>query len=441
MRLAEEEGGGDAGVVQLVGRRGDDDDDDGFLPVRMGTIRARFPTIRSQVRYDDAPRIFIERRRKAAINGESETTLQSPKLVIPSRGRISPTTRLSLAASGDESSQPPKKSKKKSSNNKSKQQSPGNKTRRRPKQKSSAAAAAPSASDAAAQNQKNKQELFEAVGAQMKQRSSSRSSNNDDETERDSSNRLLDRINPFKAGQSLRQTIDTALRGSTSTILPGSSHNKQQSIYYLDDRFMETAASSSSTTTTRSQHADQEPSYVPEVLVVGATGEVGRLVVQQLLRSGRVRVRVLVRDLYTRTLNLLGTGVTYCPGDLGNVDGALEYAVTDVDKIVFCAAAPRPDEEQFRERFARFRDENLVAAHKTQHDRPAAALRTTTDRLVVVVFLRPGVGAVGRRVAGAGGPRRAGGPGGHAEPGARLPERAARRLRHLAGRQAVALQV
>jgi len=177
----------------------------------------------------------------------------------------------------------------------------------------------------------------------MKQRSSR---SRDDETERDSSNRLLDRINPFKAGQSLRQTIDTALRGSTSTILPGSSHKQHQSIYYLDDRFMETTASSSSSSSTRSQSTqhDQEPSYIPEVLVVGATGEVGRLVVKQLLRSGRVRVRVLVRDLYTRTLNLLGTGVTYCPGDLGNVDGALEYAVTDVDKIVFCAAAPRPDE-------------------------------------------------------------------------------------------------
>jgi hypothetical protein len=39
----------------------------------------------------------------------------------------------------------------------------------------------------------------------------------------------------------------------------------------------------------------------------------------------------------------MGTGVTYCQGDLSDTD-SLKYAETDVDKIIFCAAAPRPDD-------------------------------------------------------------------------------------------------
>jgi len=57
-------------------------------------------------------------------------------------------------------------------------------------------------------------------------------------------------------------------------------------------------------------------------------------------------------------LNLLGTGVTYCQGDLLNVE-SLEYALTDVDKIVFCAGAPRPDEPDFQDKFEEYMKENL----------------------------------------------------------------------------------
>ena len=49
--------------------------------------------------------------------------------------------------------------------------------------------------------------------------------------------------------------------------------------------------------------------------------------------------------------------MTYCQGDLRNVE-SLEYAVTDVDKIVFCAGPPRVDEEDFG---VKFRD--FVEAH------------------------------------------------------------------------------
>jgi uncharacterized protein YbjT (DUF2867 family) len=180
---------------------------------------------------------------------------------------------------------------------------------------------------------------------------------------------LLDRINPFKAGQSLRRSIDTAL---TSIATP----SERKSRFYLDERLLDFAAATdyggrSAAAAAASLSAAADPGsrlaesrgdgdyFVPEVLVVGATGEVGRLVVRRLLLSRRFRVRVLVRDLYTKTLNLLGTGVTYCQGDLSNTD-SLEYAVTDVDKIVFCAAAPRPDEDQFRNKFQEFMRENLV---------------------------------------------------------------------------------
>jgi uncharacterized protein YbjT (DUF2867 family) len=68
----------------------------------------------------------------------------------------------------------------------------------------------------------------------------------------------------------------------------------------------------------------EKDNFVPEVLVIGATGEVGRLAVRRLLLEGR--------SLYQ--------------GDLNNME-SLEHALTDVDKIVFCAAAPRPDESDF----------------------------------------------------------------------------------------------
>lgn len=75
-------------------------------------------------------------------------------------------------------------------------------------------------------------------------------------------------------------------------------------------------------------------------------------------------MRVLVRNLYTSTLELFGTGVTYCQGDLNNID-SLEYALTDVDKIVFCAGAPKPDEEQFQRKFQDFVQENLKSSARS----------------------------------------------------------------------------
>ena len=168
---------------------------------------------------------------------------------------------------------------------------------------------------------------------------------------------ILDMLDPFQAGKKFRKTVE-ALTGTLS--------QERRSVYYVDDRFNEPIFSERNPLLERMEADD----YVPEVLVIGASGEVGRLVVRRLLLEGRCRVPVLVRDLYSKTLNLLGTGVTYCQGDLGNIE-SLEYALTDVDKIVFCAGAPRPDEMDFQDKFQLFCQENMdncAVPDKTKSD-------------------------------------------------------------------------
>lgn len=91
---------------------------------------------------------------------------------------------------------------------------------------------------------------------------------------------------------------------------------------------------------------DDDP---PTVLVVGATGETGRIVVRKLILRG-YRVRVLVRDLYSATLDILGTGVQYVKGDIADYDSLFE-AVGDVDKVVCTVGTPdaaAAEEVEFR---------------------------------------------------------------------------------------------
>jgi uncharacterized protein YbjT (DUF2867 family) len=212
--------------------------------------------------------------------------------------------------------------------------------KRKKKKKPGSRAGEPSLDD----RKKNKEELVKEIGERMRDKNKKPIG----ETH-DNSNSLLDKLNPFKAGQNLRKQLDTAITSISSV-----AKTEKRTMYYLDDRLVDGTNVFSERTLERLDQDD----FVPEVLVVGATGEVGRLVVRRLLLDGRFRVRVLVRDLYTKTLNMLGTGVTYCQGDLGNMD-SLEYALTDVDKIVFCASAPRPDEDQFQQRFQDFMKETL----------------------------------------------------------------------------------
>jgi hypothetical protein len=108
---------------------------------------------------------------------------------------------------------------------------------------------------------------------------------------------LLNKLNPFQAGQSLRKTIGDL--GSLSTLAGSGLSDRTKQKYYLDDRFLD-GAGSSALLTERNPYLErlERDNYVPEVLVVGATGEVGRLVVRRLLLEGRFRVRVLVRGAF-----------------------------------------------------------------------------------------------------------------------------------------------
>jgi len=86
-----------------------------------------------------------------------------------------------------------------------------------------------------------------------------------------------------------------------------------------------------------------EDAFVPLVLVVGATGRTGRIVVRKLVLKG-FRVAVLVRSLSTETLNLLGSGVSYSYGDMTDYRSLLD-AMEDVDRVIFAADGADKDEE------------------------------------------------------------------------------------------------
>lgn len=77
--------------------------------------------------------------------------------------------------------------------------------------------------------------------------------------------------------------------------------------------------------------------FIPRVLVIGATGRTGTIVVRKLVLRG-FRVSVLVRSLSTETLTRLGGNVQYSYGDILDYQSLLD-AMEDVDKVVFAASA------------------------------------------------------------------------------------------------------
>jgi NAD(P)H-binding len=242
--------------------------------------------------------------------------------------------------------------------------------------------------------QQKKQEIMQQIKAKLEEKRKENQNGNSDEqsSQKKPTNALGKLINPFQAGKDLRQTL-----GSLTTLGRGLSEATKQK-YYLDDRFLDTSQKQSSrvdgprssasgilssfSASSFLLEAVDTPNYVPEVLVIGATGEIGRLVVRRLLLEGRFQVRVLVRDLYSQTLNLLGTGVSYCQGDLNNVE-SLEYALTDVDKIVYVAGAPRPDEADFQAKFQRYLLEHDLKLNSGDDDEPnhANPPSTTAENL------------------------------------------------------------
>ncbi|CAM9128472.1 unnamed protein product [Discosporangium mesarthrocarpum] len=135
----------------------------------------------------------------------------------------------------------------------------------------------------------------------------------------------------FDAGRNLRETLANALDQLTRT---------SNSLDGVKIRSLEEYEK-------RQYSAFDSEEEVPEVLVVGATGETGRVVVRKLLLRG-FRVRVLVRDLFSSTLDLLGTGVKYAKGDLTNQKSIVD-SVSGCDKVVFCAQARDPSEAEMVE--------------------------------------------------------------------------------------------
>lgn len=146
--------------------------------------------------------------------------------------------------------------------------------------------------------------------------------------------KTLQKIDPYGAGYQFRRTLDSAI-----STLAGSPPAAQAALdlYYLEDRLFALESSSVS------GRKPYDPQTVPEVLVVGATTKIGQLIVRRLILRG-IRVRALVPNLYSSTLDLFGTKVVYCVGDILDIE-SLEYAVTDVDKIIFCLSSSEEDSE------------------------------------------------------------------------------------------------
>ena len=249
--------------------------------------------------------------------------------------------------------------------------------------------------------EKRKQEILQQVQEKIKMNKIQNQNQEQKEQDQQSKNnksksKINNTINPFQAGRQFRKTIDSFTRGFVAPTIKDPTMNEKlykssnKNLLYLDDRFLETSTPTPTSSSLfgsdsillkgrQRQQLDNDDDkfssspllnlfgndddvFVPEVLVVGATGSVGRLVVRRLLLEGKSKVRVLVRDLYSDTLNLLGTGVTYCQGDLSNVE-SLEYAVTDVDKIVYVAGAPRPDEKGWQTKM-----ERIAAEYRNTND-------------------------------------------------------------------------
>ena len=76
-----------------------------------------------------------------------------------------------------------------------------------------------------------------------------------------------------------------------------------------------------------------------EILVAGATGRLGRIVVEKLVESG-IQPRVLVRDL-PQAKALFGQGAIYHQGDVRDIE-TLYPAMKDVETVISCIGSSTP---------------------------------------------------------------------------------------------------
>lgn len=103
----------------------------------------------------------------------------------------------------------------------------------------------------------------------------------EDDDKNNSNSNWGDFANPFKAGKLFREIVDDAL-----------GTNKRKSLYF-DERFLELGEDGVPIYAEDLPTSD-DTRLSPEVLVVGATGQLGRVVVRKLLLDG-YKVRVFVQ--------------------------------------------------------------------------------------------------------------------------------------------------
>jgi uncharacterized protein YbjT (DUF2867 family) len=142
------------------------------------------------------------------------------------------------------------------------------------------------------------------------------------------------------------------------------------------------------------------------ILIIGATGNVGRQVLSQLLATG-VRVRALARNPHTAGLP---PHVDVVRGDL-TLAGTLDECLDGVDAVFLVWCAPPAAVAPALERIVRQtrRIVFLSSPHKTAHPffqagqpNPVAALHAEIERLIETsgrqwTFLRPGMFAANAR--------------------------------------------
>lgn len=136
----------------------------------------------------------------------------------------------------------------------------------------------------------------------------------------------------------------------------------------------------------------------PPVLVTGATGRVGRVVVDLLIRAG-VPVRALTRQAEAAALP---AGVDVVTGDL-TVPESLDAALQGVDSVFLVWTAPPATAPAVVERLACFAPRVVVlsAPHRTPHPffqqpNPMAVLYAEIERLIAAAglettIIRPGM--------------------------------------------------
>lgn len=129
----------------------------------------------------------------------------------------------------------------------------------------------------------------------------------------------VDTLNPIQLGREARRVFDDVWDQFTKLASPTRSFSLDE---FLD-----------------SEQEAPQASYT-SVLVVGATGRVGRVVVRKLLLRGyKVKAMVRKRDVsFQERLQGLPAAIEFVEGDLGDA-AACQEAVKGVDKIIFCAAA------------------------------------------------------------------------------------------------------